>query len=363
MLQYSHVCGAAFLGLLISPPNFAHAQPIDENPLSLQFLPPTVASQFLESAAEDEIRVPLLDLGGVVDSAIAEINAPEPGGHRPVEEIASTTVDNTRLATSSQIPGVRAAAHKLAVNSSLPGAREQAESSGDRRLTVAISPFYGWVTGVRGTVTALGVPAKINKSPWSIISDLDEYFSILDGIYMGMGEIKYGRFGLFYDIYYFDISFGDAIDAGFFSVDFEVAFDHTMATVAATYELARGPRGHVDALAGLRLSDVDLNVGITINEDIGVNLLDGAAWVDPLIGANGRYNFSDNVFASGWLMIGGFGVSSRIIADAMVTMNYQSSSWLGIYGGYRVAHTDFHNGKFGWDVTFHGPVIGFNVSF
>ena len=244
-----------------------------------------------------------------------------------------------------------------------PGVEFRGWTLGGERVTVSVAPFYGWVPGVSGDVRALGAPARIGIGPGDILSNLDGYLDALEGGYIGMGEVRIGRFGILHDVFWADYLSGNTFDGGLFSFDVGVAYEQVMVTMAGSYRLVEDADGHLDALVGARFQSIGLSVGLRLNGEIADHLPDGDRWADPILGVKGRYRPAKRWFVQGWVMVGGFGVSSDILADGMVVAGYEAADWADVWLGYRSAYTDFDNGDFEWNILMHGPIIGFDLRF
>jgi hypothetical protein len=275
-----------------------------------------------------------------------------------------------------------------------------------------IAPIYGWVPGMTGDVGVLGVQASVNVTPIQILRNLDKVFEVLDGYYMGSGLIRYDRVGFFYDAIHFRVGsvqefagertgtlqiqgpgFGpvqgpDLTLTGQAKVDgiVDVAFSHTIATFAATYRAYQTRRSHLDVFAGARVTDVELKVGVVVDASVALDakfsfgpisktfgvarkgkvnavVKDEDTWVDPLIGARGRTMLDENWFATGWAMVGGFGIESSFLYDLMGGVGYEWDNGVSAFGGYRVSHTDYEDGDFKWGLTMQGPLVGVAARF
>ena len=275
-----------------------------------------------------------------------------------------------------------------------------------------IAPIYSWVPGMRGDLGVLGVQASIDVTPIQILRNLDQVFEVLDGYYMGSGLIRYDRIGFFYDAVHYRVGsvqefagertgrleimgpgFGpvqgaDLTLTGEAKVDgiVDVAFSHTIATFAATYRAYQTRRSHLDVFAGVRVTDVELKIGVVTDLSVAVeaNLSFGPisktfgaaggtkvnavakdedTWVDPLVGASGRSKLDENWFVTGWAMVGGFGIQSSFLYDVMGGVGYEWENGVSAFGGYRVSHTDYEADVFKWDLTMHGPLLGVSAKF
>ena len=229
---------------------------------------------------------------------------------------------------------------------------------------VTISPFYGWIPGFNGKLAVFGQPpVKIDITPIDILKNIDEFIDLLDGIYIGGGQIRRGDLGFMWDVVYFDIRAVDQIGGNFVSGTLDVGFSATKALLAGTYRVHETNRSHVDVLAGARVTDVDLVVGVDLGLIGEISGSDGDTWVDPVIGVRGRANFTERAYVDGWAMIGGFGVQSDLLWDAYGVVGYEFKDWLSAYAGFRGSGTDYRNGAFIWDVTMYGPILGFELTF
>jgi hypothetical protein len=119
--------------------------------------------------------------------------------------------------------------------------------------------------------------------------------------------------------------------------------------------------GFVDALAGARVMDVDLDLDFDTRPDAS----DGATWVDPFVGLRGR------VFAFPWLTlgaegtIGGFGVGSDFAWSAEAVAQVVLSKTLYVAVGYSFLDVDYSEGGDGLeiDARISGPWLGVGFVF
>lgn len=241
----------------------------------------------------------------------------------------------------------------------LPGTT-QYQGTTEGGLSFTIVPFYGWVPGMNGTVGVFGATAEFDATPIDIIENIGDLVKLLDGIYMGAGELRYGDFGFLYDVFYIDVFSSNDIDRRFVKGSIDVGFKQLMVTLAGSYRVYEADNGYLDALAGLRIWDINVDVGVDLN--IGAfHTSDGDTWVDPLIGAKGRFNLSENVYLSGWALIGGFGAGSDFMWDIWGNVGYQANDWFDVFVGFRAEGADYQSGSFIWDVIQYGPMVGLTL--
>jgi len=257
-----------------------------------------------------------------------------------------------------------------AAGTDLPGGN-QYHTKTESGWEVSISPLYFWGAGFDGTVGVFGAQAEMDVTPKDLYwDDLSTVLDDLEGYYMGAGEIRNGKFGFFYDVYYIDL--GDyeheAVGGGILGgeVDVGVGFSLFFSTLAGTYRAYEDETVHIDVLAGLRVWDVDLSIGLDLEglrRDRSGNLEEDDTWVDPVIGVKGGVDISDNVYLGGWAMVGGFGVESDFMWDVFGGAGYNFNDWLSAYAGFRAGGVDYTNDSFKWDMTMYGPMAGLGVKF
>ena len=132
--------------------------------------------------------------------------------------------------------------------------------------------------------------------------------------------------------------------------------------MAGTYRVFENETSHIDALAGLRVWDIDLTLSVDVNGNTS-KLGDGDTWVDPVIGIKGGTDISDSVYLKGWAMVGGFGAGSDFMWDVFGGIGYDFNDWLSAFAGFRGSGVDYKKDSFKWDVTMYGPMLGLGVKF
>jgi len=120
--------------------------------------------------------------------------------------------------------------------------------------------------------------------------------------------------------------------------------------------------GFVDALAGARVMDVELDLDFDTRPDSS----EGATWVDPFVGLRGR------VFVFPWLTlgaegtIGGFGVGSDFAWSAEAVAQIVLSKTIYVALGYSVLDVDYRESGSGGlevDSRISGPWLGVGFVF
>ena len=108
-----------------------------------------------------------------------------------------------------------------AAGSDLPGI-SQIQGETESGWEFSISPLYFWAAGFDGNLRINGTKAKVDLTPIDLyVDNLGTVLSALEGYYMGAGEIRYGKFGFFYDVLYMDLEGGDTVNGDVLSIDVE----------------------------------------------------------------------------------------------------------------------------------------------
>jgi opacity protein-like surface antigen len=211
---------------------------------------------------------------------------------------------------------------------------------------------YLWGAGITGDVAQFGLPeVEIDAS----FIDILENFDI--GV-MAVSEARYGRFGITTDLMYVRLSTEADTPLGVVADSIEATTETLTVMLAGSFRLIEGEGSSLDILAGGRLWSVQTDLELEGGPGDGTEFDDGDTWVDPIIGAKGRAALTDNLYLTGWGMIGGFGVSSDLTWDVMGGIGYAFSDSFSVVGGYRGLGVDYQSGDFVFDVVQHGPLLG-----
>jgi hypothetical protein len=224
-------------------------------------------------------------------------------------------------------------------------------------------PLYVWITGMSGDLGVFGTKAKIDITPIDIVKNLGDFLKVLDGVYFGSGQLRFGDFDFMYDVTYLEVSSTKKIDGALLTGALDVGFGMTVGTLLGTYKVYETETSQIDALAGVRIWDVDLDVQLALGPIEGGGK-EGDTWVDPVFGFKGRHYLTEQTYLTGWAMIGGFGAGSDFMYDVFGGVGYEINDMFSAVGGFRASYADY-KGKDGflWDVTMYGPIIGASVKF
>jgi len=233
-----------------------------------------------------------------------------------------------------------------------------AETDSDGKWQFQIAP-YAWLCGQKGDLaTQPGLPAAE--------VDIDFYDDILgniNGSFSLIGEARKGRYGVVADIDYSDIEDDEATAGPFYST-LTTRTKSWIVSAAGLYRLIQEDQTFLDAVAGVRYWSVDSTL------EFGAGILPATErsnhedWVDPLIGIKGLLPLgTSKFFISGAFSMGGFGMGSDFMWDAMLNLGYQWTPMFSITVGYRYLDVDYDENDFLYDVSQQGLVFGLSWRF
>ena len=133
------------------------------------------------------------------------------------------------------------------------------------------------------------------------------------------------------------------------------------------YRAYATPIATLDLMGGVRVWSIKNDVGLALTAGgspiAQFSGSDGSTWVDPMIGAKGRFNIDEKWYLDGWGMIGGFSAASKLSWDVMADVGYRWNDRLSIAVGYRALGIDYSHHGFVYNVVRHGPFIGTVMKF
>ncbi len=214
---------------------------------------------------------------------------------------------------------------------------------------------YLWVAGV-------DVETTLPSLPPSTPAGVDRFETRISGGAMLAAQARYRSVGLFVDFAWLRLD-SEAISPGpaFSAVDLKSDFIHT--TAALTYSLPLRGKFHADALAGARLWYVSEDLEFRSGALPGFKASGDKTWVDPMIGADLRYDLSTrwSLVAKG--NVGGFGVSADIAWEVFSGVGYRITDWCSVTAGYRYLHEEYDRDRFTFSMDAHGLLLGFGFHF
>jgi hypothetical protein len=144
----------------------------------------------------------------------------------------------------------------------------------------ALSPYL-WAPGIESSVETRWGTVGVDMSTSDVLSDLDLAF-------MGAFEARNGRWGLIADLFYAELSQSRATPLGLL---FSRGRVETTAKALSGYAACRvsdNERLAFDALAGFRVTDLDVDLSLSPGALPGQRFGVSETWVDPVIGGRAR---------------------------------------------------------------------------
>ena len=217
---------------------------------------------------------------------------------------------------------------------------------------------YLWVAGVN-VETSLHSPPSL---PPSTAPEAARFDTRICGGAMLAAEARYRSVGVFVDFAWLRLD-SEALHPGpaFSDVNLKSDFIHT--TAALTYRLPLQGKFHADLLAGARLWTISEEISATDGARPGFKFSGANTWVDPVVGADLRYDLSARWFLVTKGTVGGFGVSSDIAWEVLGGVGYRMADWCSATIGYRYLHEDYDRNRFTFNTDIQGVILGVGFHF
>ncbi|MEQ1954482.1 hypothetical protein [Mesorhizobium sp. CN2-181] len=238
-----------------------------------------------------------------------------------------------------------------AVSPVTPDAKTTTTESG---WTFTVAPYF-WAAGLSGETGVFGLP------PVDIDFKFGDILKDLDFAAMAIGEARYERYSIFGDIMYTKISTGSGTPHGILADHVDVSSETFAGLLGGGYALLDGPSGRLDVVGGVRVWSVDTEISIDGGILGGRSASDGATWVDGLVGVRGNYNFTPEIYFTGWGLVGAGGAD--VDWDVAGGLGYRFNDSFSMVAGYRALGVDYSDDGFLFDVVQQGPILGLVIRF
>jgi hypothetical protein len=306
-----------------------------------------------------------------------------------------------RLGARKRAAGTAVMAAVLALSVAGP-ANAQAPSrtaeAGTSPWTFTFAP-YGWLTFMSGTQTVAGQGTQVSTNAFEMFAASQSLISL-----MAYAEARYeDRIGLFVDTVYANLTTDRSATRGFFLpgisgsalASASINYESLTMQFGAAYQVVKvGPDRSAEGpgMAGVGQTAFDIVVGgrwwyqrvdmtLNFNGTVTVNTPNlqlsanrsqvtaksgSIGWVDPLVGFRVRHHLAPGQRLSLEADLGGFGISSRISAEAQLAYSMEFGNaigvnWAGVIG-YRALYVDYTQGSgssfFQMNMLQHGPLLG-----
>ncbi len=227
-------------------------------------------------------------------------------------------------------------------------------SSEPEQWHFSASPYF-WAAGISGSAGQFG------RSPIKMKSDFGSILKELDFSFMGVAEARYGRYSLFSDVMYTKISTGGKTPYGVLSRNIDVTSETFSGFFGGGYSILEDGRSHLDVVAGGRVWYASTEISIEGGFFDGRSKRDSATWVDAVGGIKGQYFFTDNLYLTGWGVVGGG--QAKVDWDVAGAVGYQFKNNLSAVAGYRALGVNYDRNGFVYDVVQKGPMLGLVYKF
>lgn len=225
----------------------------------------------------------------------------------------------------------------------------------DSGWSFALSPYL-WAPGIESSVESRWGTVGVDMSTSDVLSDLDLAF-------MGAFEARNGRWGLIADLFYAELSQSRATPLGLLFSRGRVETTAKALSGYAAYRVSDNERLAFDALAGFRVTDLDVDLSLSPGALPGQRLGVSGTWVDPVIGGRARVGIGGNWFATALADIGGFGGDSDLTWQVFASVGYQLDARWSVLGGWRWFSAEKEIEGLDVKTDFSGPLLGLTIRF
>lgn len=247
-----------------------------------------------------------------------------------------------------------------------PGVHAQDSTAPKNKWQFEITPYF-LAAAMNGEVGAGNVKADIDMS-------FEDIWNNLDMGLMGAFEARKGPWIFAIDAVYFRLK-NEETNSWTGPGGIVTANGDVEATL--TQQLYQGTVGYrvydektkVDLTGSVRYTIVETELDLALETSGPIfpggtyNLSDKQSWADPVFGVRVLTPFSEKWSFLGYADMGGFNVGSTITYQAIAGIRWQFSKVVSAKLAYRYLYQDFDDDDFDWDMTYHGPLIGFGFSF
>jgi hypothetical protein len=248
--------------------------------------------------------------------------------------------------------GLLAALLTVGMTTTITSPVQAGDISDDWRFVAAP---YLWAMSIDGDLTVRGTSTDVS------IDFFDDIISELDFAAYGHLEAGKGRWGVFFDNVYSNISAEDDTAIG------NVKFENTlfMMEIGGLFRVSQwsgsnpgATPGAIEILGGVRYWEITGELTLP-NADRPEQTGD---WTDPFVGARVAIPLTDKLMLSLRGDVGGFSYGSDFSWNVVGLVGYEFTPLVSAWGGYRAVGVEYDEGsghnRFEIDATFHGPMIG-----
>ncbi len=222
-----------------------------------------------------------------------------------------------------------------------------------------ITPYI-WIAWPEGDIeTAGGGGGGSNLPP--IHANFDDVS--LSGMFTGSADVRFGRFGGFGDLSYYEIEADKNIDiTGDLFVNGQFEVSGLKGILAGYYRVFEDDRASLDVLAGAHYLEASVSLDLTTpNRTLTGDVDDD--WWDFVLGLRGEYALSEHFGIEGFGFYGGFGGDSEELYDLFGAVNWRFNNTFTASLGWRWFSNTFSGDRVDFETSFSGPLAGLEFTF
>ena len=302
-----------------------------------------------------------------VNAAGQTVSLRGPGG-RVVDLTVRDPEQFKRIAVGDQVEASYTEAAAVSITPAPPAAQSPAPwSTGTWRFAGSLYLYGPSIDG------SFSFPKRSGNG--NVVVDAGDVFDNLNGAFMGAFEANNGRWGVFTDYMYVDISGSKSATRDFsiggvnvpasVTADLDLGLKGSAWTIAGEWRLQSTRESTVDVLLGARYLDIKPRLSFGLNGNVasipaasrgGSFEVKASNW-DAIIGLKARYAFGDRLqwYVPLYADVGGG--DSKLTWQAAAGLGY-AFGWGDIVGLWRYLRYDFKSDDVIQDLTFNGPMIG-----
>ena len=213
---------------------------------------------------------------------------------------------------------------------------------------------YLWIASISGRA---GIGNLITDTDTSVTSSGVE----LNFGFMGTFEARKNKFIILTDLQYSDLSTEKGNPGPLFSST-RASFKTFVLDPEVGYRvLDNGKGAFVDVLGGIRYWHLNANLQFRAGILPAVEVSRSRSWVDGVVGLRGRAALSERLFVVGKADLGGGG--SNFTYQLFGGVGFNVGKRLALIGGYRDLNVNYNKDGFLFDMSLHGPILGFGIKF
>ena len=179
--------------------------------------------------------------------------------------------------------------------------------------------------------------------------------------FMSVFEARKDKFVILADLEYSDLSTEKGNPGPLFSST-RASFKTFIFDPEVGYRILDNERGaFVDVLGGVRIWHVNGDLQFRAGILPALEVSRSRSWVDGIAGLRGKAALSERWFVTGKADLGGGGSNFTYQLFGGVGVNVGQR--LALIGGYRDLNVNYNKDGFLFDMSLHGPILGFGIKF